>query len=429
MSQATRILLALAAGLLLGIFTADASWAPRAAELVEPIGQIWLRGLQMTIVPLIVALLVTGIAEGAQAAQGSRIAGRSFALMVVILWFSAIFAAFFVPLLLSLFPMGDEAAGALRSALTGTNPAETVPGFGDFLRSIVPANPVTAAASDQILPLVVFATVFAFALTRIPSEGRDGVVALFRAIAQAMIVIVNWVLWLGPIGVFALAYVVGVRAGDEAFAALLHYIAIVSSVGLVILLLAYPLAMFGARLPIGRFAKAVAPAQAVGFSTQSSLASLPAMLKSSERLGIPVAASGVTLPLAVALFRATGPGMNMAVILYIAHWYGMDLSPAQIAMGVVVAAITTFSAISLPGQVSFVTNTAPIAIAMGVPLEPLALLIAVETVPDLFRTVGNVTMDVAVASTVAKRSGFDEDAPLSEQDRLLQEGDAEPARP
>jgi Na+/H+-dicarboxylate symporter len=142
------------------------------------------------------------------------------------------------------------------------------------------------------------------------------------------------------------------------------------------------------------------------------------MLKSSERLGVPVAASGVSLPLAVALFRATGPGMNMAVVLYIAHWYGMSLSPAQIAMGVVVAAITTFSAISLPGQVSFVTNTAPIALAMGVPLEPLALLIAVETVPDLFRTVGNVTMDVAVTATVARRSGFDE-SEMGEEDRLL----------
>lgn len=423
MSQATRILAALAVGLVLGIVTAGQVWAPRAADLVEPIGQIWLRGLQMTIVPLVVALLVTGIAEGAAAARGSRVAGRSFALMVAILWFSAIFAALFVPLLLRLFPMGAEAAGALKSALSTAEPVEAVPGFGDFLRSIVPSNPVAAAAGDQILPLVVFATIFAFALTRIPAEGRERIVGLFRAIAEAMIVIVNWLLWLGPIGVFALAYVVGVRAGGGAFGALLHYIAIVSSVGIVIWALAYPLALFGARLPLGRFARDVAPAQAVAFSTQSSLATLPAMLRSSERLGVPVAASGVTLPLAVALFRATGPGMNMAVILYIAHWYGMTLSPAQIAMGVVVAAITTFSAISLPGQVSFVTNTAPIALAMGVPLAPLALLIAVETIPDLFRTVGNVSMDVAVAATVARRSGFDE-AEESDEDRLLQEGEA-----
>jgi Na+/H+-dicarboxylate symporter len=422
MSQATRILAALAIGLLLGILTAGVAWGPRAADLVEPVGEIWLRGLQMTIVPLVVALLVTGIAEGAQAARGSRLAGRSFALMVVILWLSAIFAGLFVPMLLSLFPMPGEAAEALRSALTAAKPVEAVPDFGDFLRSIVPSNPVAAAASDQILPLVVFATAFGFALTKIETQPRASVIGLFRAIAEAMIVIVNWLLWLGPIGVFALAYVVGVRAGGSAFGALLHYIAIVSSVGIVIWALAYPLAVVGARVGLGRFARAVAPAQAVAFSTQSSLATLPAMLRSTEKLDVPVAASGVTLPLAVALFRATGPGMNMAVILYIAHWYGLSLSPAQIAMGVVVAAITTFSAISLPGQVSFVTNTAPIALAMGVPLEPLALLIAVETIPDIFRTVGNVTMDVAVSATAARHSGLTADDAATAEDRLLREG-------
>jgi Na+/H+-dicarboxylate symporter len=110
--------------------------------------------------------------------------------------------------------------------------------------------------------------------------------------------------------------------------------------------------------------------------------------------------------------------MNMAVALYIAHWFGMELSPAQIAMGVVVAAITTFSAISLPGQVSFVLNIAPIALAMGVPIEPLALLIAVETIPDLFRTVGNVTMDVAVTTAVSHRTGVGAES-LSGEGRLL----------
>ncbi|MDP9413239.1 MAG: dicarboxylate/amino acid:cation symporter [Pseudomonadota bacterium] len=419
-SQPGRILIALLAGLGLGGVAAatGGGWVGAAADAAEPIGRVWLNALQMTIVPLVVSLLVVGIAEGAEAARASRIAGRSFALMVVLLWFSAIFAGLLVPLLLRLFPVPPESAEALRAALATAKPVETVPTFGDFLRSIIPTNPVAAAASDSILPLVVFTTIFAFALAQVSTEGRARMVAFFRTVADAMIVIVNWVLWLGPIGVFALAFVVGARAGGAAFGALLHYVAIVSSVGIVILALAYPLAMLGARLPLGRFARAVAPAQAVGFSTQSSLATLPQMLRSAERLGVPVAASGVTLPLAVALFRATGPGMNLAVALYIAAWFGMDLSPAQIAMGVIVAAITTFSAVSLPGQVSFVLNIAPVALAMGVPIEPLALLIAVETIPDLFRTVGNVTMDVAVAATAAHRSGFSGES-LSEEDRLL----------
>jgi Na+/H+-dicarboxylate symporter len=325
-----------------------------------------------------------------------------------------------IPLLLHLFPVPPESAEALRGALATAKPVETVPTFGDFMRSIIPTNPVNAAASDAILPLVVFTTIFAFALARVEQTGRAQLVAFFRGVAETMIIIVNWVLWLGPIGVFALAFVVGARAGGAAFGALFHYILIVSSVGIVILALAYVVAVVGGRVSLGHFARAVAPSQAVAFSTQSSLASLPQMLRSAERLGVPVAASGVTLPLAVALFRATGPGMNMAVALYIAHWFGMELTPAQIAMGVVVASITTFSAISLPGQVSFVLNVAPIAIAMGVPIAPLALLIAVETIPDLFRTVGNVTMDVAVAATAAHRSGIGRES-IREEDRLLQE--------
>ena len=146
----------------------------------------------------------------------------------------------------------------------------------------------------------------------------------------------------------------------------------------------------------------VMPAQAFAISTQSSLACLPVMLKSAEKLGVPVGAAGVVLPLAVAIFRATGPVMNLAVALYIAHWFGMELTLAQIAAGVAAGAITTMGAVSLPGQVSFITSIAPICLAMGVPVEPLALLIAVEMIPDLMRTLGNVTMDVAVTTVAAR---------------------------
>jgi proton glutamate symport protein len=162
----------------------------------------------------------------------------------------------------------------------------------------------------------------------------------------------------------------------------------------------------------------------VAISTQSSLASLPAMLRGSEKLGVPVAASGVTLPLAVALFRATGPAMNLAVAIYVAHWFGIQLSPMQMAAGVAVAATTTLGSISLPGSISFISAIAPICLAMGVPIEPLVLLVAVETLPDIVRTTGNVAMDVATTATVARRTGFDETAQATEQDRLLREGES-----
>jgi Na+/H+-dicarboxylate symporter len=145
------------------------------------------------------------------------------------------------------------------------------------------------------------------------------------------------------------------------------------------------------------------------------------MLRASERLGVPVAASGVVLPMAVAIFRWTGPAMNFAVAIYIAYWFGIELTPTQLALGVLASATTTMGAVGIPGQASFVTSIAPICIAMGVPIAPLGLLIAVETVPDLMRTLGNVSMDVAATTVVAKRAGF-ADAPETEEDKLLEKG-------
>ncbi len=274
-----------------------------------------------------------------------------------------------------------------------------------------------AAANDAFLPLIVFTTVFGFAITKLPPEQRNVLTAFFRALADAMLVVIGWVLWLAPLGVFALAYAVGARAGTSAFGALIHYVLIVAGIGAVVWALAYPLAILGARIPLRKFLAATAPAQAVAISTQSSLASLPAMLRGCEQLGIPVATSGVVLPLAVALFRATGPAMNLAVAIYVAHIFGIHLGPTQLAAGIAAGAITTMGAVSLPGSISYVSSIAPIAIAMGVPIEPLALLVAVETLPDIVRTLGNVTMDVAVTATIAARAGGE--PPLTETDSLL----------
>ena len=110
------------------------------------------------------------------------------------------------------------------------------------------------------------------------------------------------------------------------------------------------------------------------------------------------------LPLAVALFRATGPAMNLAVAIYVARLTGTVLTPQVLATGAAVALLTTLGSVSLPGTISFVTAIAPIALAMGVPVGPLGLLVAVEMLPDLMRTVGNVTMDVAVTATVDRRN-------------------------
>lgn len=404
MSKALIILAALLGGLLAGIWLGGVSLLHDSADII---GSVWLNALRMTVVPLVVALLITGIAQTALAARAGRLAARGVATMLVILWCSSIMAALAMPAILAAFPMPEGSAEALREALSITEKPGPVPPLGEFLRAIIPTNPIAAAANDAILPLIIFTAAFGFALTRLPEAKRLPVTGFFEATAEAMILMIGWVLALAPIGVFALAFVVGAKAGAEAFGALAHYVIVLSSLGVIVWLASFGLALFGARRGLAEFFKAAIPAQAVAISTQSSLASLPAMLKGVQALGVPAAKADVILPIAVAIFRATGPAMNLGVALYIANWFGVELGPAQLALGIAAAATTTLGAVSLPGSISFISSIAPICLALGVPVEPLALLIAVETFPDIFRTLGNVTMDMAVTATVARQ---DDDA-------------------
>lgn len=399
MSKTIIILIALVGGILLGVVAGT-----RFADAADVIGTLWLNGLRMTVVPLVVALLITGIAQTADAARAGRLAGRAVLTMLVILWSSSILAALMMPVLLAIFPMPEGAADALKVAMGSAVKPGPVPPFGDFVRAMVPTNPIAAASADAVLPLMIFTAAFAFAALRLPPEKRKSITGLFDAIADAMVIIINWVLAIAPIGVFALAFVVGAKAGTAALGALAHYVFILSSLGVIIWLASFVLAVVGARRGLPAFFKASAEAQAVAISTQSSLASLPAMLKGVKALGVAEAKADVVLPMAVAIFRATGPAMNLGVALYIAYWFGMRLDPVQVAVGIAAGATTTLGAVSLPGSVSFVSSIAPICLAMGVPVEPLGLLIAVETFPDIFRTLGNVTMDMAVTATVAERS-------------------------
>jgi proton glutamate symport protein len=408
MRNALIILASLIIGLLLGILIAGrAEWLVETASVI---GTMWLNALRMTIIPLVVSILIVGVVQAAAMARAGQMTTRAIITMLIILWASAAMAAVLMPTLLSLFPLPAEAAAALRGALLTAEPTGVVPPFSEFLRAIIPTNPVAAAAQDAILPLIIFTLAFAFATTRLPEAKRTTIADFFSAISDTMLILINWILLLAPVGVFALALVVGAKAGAEAFGALIHYVLIVSAIGLVIWLASFVLAAVGGRMNPLTFFRASMPAQAVAISTQSSLASLPAMVGGVKSMGVGERSADVVLPIAVALFRATGPCMNLAVAIYVAHLMGIELSVTALAIGVAAAAITTMGAVSLPGSVSFITSVAPICIAMGVPIEPLALLLAIETFPDIMRTLGNVTMDMAVTSTVAR---FEDDVKSS----------------
>jgi Na+/H+-dicarboxylate symporter len=405
LTPATRILISLALGLVAGIALAEAAppWLPGLVGIAEPIGNLWLDGLRMTVVPLVFSLLVTGIATTAQQAVAGRLALRSLWVFIGLMFISGVFGIAVVGGMLQLWPIPAEAAEAMRTGVAGVDASIVPPpaSLAVWLHAILPQNPIKAAADGEMLPLVVFALIFGFAVARIERSQGPRLSSWFQSLVDALLVMVEWVILAAPIGVFALALVLGARAGVSAAGALAHYVLLIVLVQVLLIALIYPLVAIFARVPLGRFARAVAPAQAVATSTQSSLASLPAMIESCQALRVPAPITALVMPMAVSLFRFTGPVANVGVAVYCAALFGVHLDTAQIVAGALLAPLMSLAAVGLPGQVSFFTSIAPICVVMGVPVGALPLLLAVETIPDIFRTIGNVTADVAVTAGMA----------------------------
>lgn len=400
------VLAALLLGLLIGAWIQSSANPPLlgAADVVSAFGGLWLNALRMVVIPLVFSLLVVGIASVADAAATGGLVARAVLLFTVLLVLAAVFAIGLVTTWLSIWPVARDAASSFIAGAGGSAPQISAPpSFADWLQSLAPSNPVASAAEDKVLPLVVFAVFFGFAATKLTAQMRESLVSFFRAVSEAMIVIVQWVLMAGPIGVFALSLGVGAHTGFQAAGTIAHYIIVVTGALAASTVLAWIIAVTWGRQAIGKFSTAATPVWAIAFSTQSSLASLPAMIEAArEGLKIPERIVDVILPLAVAVFRFTSPVGNLAVCFFIAHLYGLHPNILQIASGIAVAYAMSIGAVGLPGQVSYISSIAPICLALGVPTDLLGIFLAVEVVPDIFRTLGNVTGDLAATSILAR---------------------------
>lgn len=400
-SLSARVLIALALGLGIGaLLSGNAAVPGWLASTTAAVGSLWLGFLQMTVIPLVFALLVVGVAAVSDALSAGRLTAKALAWFAALLITAIVLTFLGVDAALTAMPVDATSARLLVAGATGADaPAPQAIEFGVWLKSLAPSNPVAAAAGNAILPLVIFALFFAFAITRLPLHKRTLLVQMFDAVAEAMIVIVKWVLLAAPLGVFALSLTLGLRTGLGSTGALFHYVLLVSACGILTALACYPLAaVFGGVAPV-RFARAIAPAQVVAFSTQSSIGTLPVMVECARKnLGVPEHVAGLVLPLAVAVFRLTSPVANLAVVLFICHVSGVEPSLAQFAAAGLVAFAVSISSVGLPGQLSFFVSVAPICLAIGAPIELLPLLLAVEVIPDIFRTVGNVTADLTVTT-------------------------------
>jgi Na+/H+-dicarboxylate symporter len=401
------VLLALVAGLALGAGAAATHSAALASAVTgfEAVGTIWINAIRMTVVPLVVALVITGVVSSADRRQVGRLGLLAIPVFLAFLLAGGVFALLVGHLSLDRLAIAPDVAANLRSGAAAAGAAaqrgEQVPSLVQRLVEIIPANPLKAAADGAMLPLVVFTLALGLALTSLSAERREPLVQFFRAVADAMLVLVGWVLVVAPIGILGLAVALGFRMGAAAAGALLHYVITLSAVMLAYTVAVYPVVALLGRASLRRFAPAAAPAQAVAFSSRSSLAALPAMIAGArEQLGLSPTITGFALPLAASVFRVNVPMAWVVGVLFLGKLYGVPLDAVQMGGLIATSTLLSFSAPGIPSGSLFLL--APVLVGLGLPAEGAGILIALDPIPDLFKTMANVTSHLGSVTILAR---------------------------
>ena len=405
MSLTTRMLIALVAGLIAGTIAAihrDAGGAIFLA-IADPVGSVWVNALRMTLIPLVVSLLISVVASVPDARSTGRLGLRAFGIFVAFLVVTGILSVAVGPSLVAMLPIDASTIAALQGgdAAAVVANAARMPSIAQTLVDIVPSNPIRAAADGAMLPLVVFALALGAAASRIRPEQRAVLIGFFRGLADAMLVLVGWVIAIAPIGVFALAAGLAARIGLDAVGVIAWYVVILSGVVIAATVMMYAVAVIFGRVPLAQFARAIAPGQAVAFSARSSLAALPALVEGARsRLALPPVITSFVLPLAVSTLRLSSPIMWAITLPFLARLYGVELGYTQLIALVVAGILLSFSIPGLPSASLFLM--APFLDGMGIPAAALGIVIAADAIPDLFKGVLNVTGHMASAVIVSR---------------------------
>jgi proton glutamate symport protein len=406
-TDSVRVLLALVVATALGLLIAAANDARliRLADQLVPIGTLWVNAIRMTVIPLVVSLLVTGVASTTDVAAIGRLGART---LIVFVLLPAGMAVVMMPIIAAVFTWLPPAAsrpplppGASEAASQVV--ASEAPTLAEWLTSLIPSNPVSAAADGAMVPLIVFTLLFALALTRASASARNTLLSLFQAVAETMLTLVGWVILAAPIGIFALILPLAAHAGSALVGGIGFYIVAYSMLSIVATLLLYPAAAVFGGVSIRRFARAALAPQLIAFSSSSSIASLPALVASAEtELCLPKRTTGFVLPLAVSTLKVAGPVSWTVGALFIGWFYGIDLGIRELATVAFAAVFLAFAAPGVP-RGAFIMLT-PLLLAVGLPAEGVGILIAVDALPDVFATVLNVTGDLAAAAIVGRPS-------------------------
>ncbi|MGZ3198626.1 MAG: dicarboxylate/amino acid:cation symporter, partial [Croceibacterium sp.] len=363
-----------------------AAWSDTVVASADVVAKLWLAALQMTILPLVFALLSTTFVRSGGLSASEGVARRTIVVILALYLLAVLVGLVFTPILLALSPVTPEIAAAMRSAGGGPVAVPHLP-VADMILGAVPTNIVSAAASGSLLPVLVFALVFGAALARIGSERNAAIVAVLEGLAAAMFLVVGWVIALAPIGVGGFILVATNTGGAALLWGIAHYVALYSALMLILTAFAYVVAVLAGRAPLGAFARAMLPVQIVAFSTRSSLACLPLGIEAARQVGVRETAADVSMPLTVALMRNSSSTSAVFYGAYGAIVYGLPHGLALLFVAGLIKTLMEIGSVGIPAQATLAATAAPALAVMHIPAEFLALIIVAETVPDMIKTV------------------------------------------
>ena len=400
--------MALLAGLglgLIGHFSGLEAFAT-AGKVAQEIGDLWISALRLIALPLALGLMLAAISNARAGSVGS-LGGRAIAFIVIALVATFGLSFWATSALLRGYTIAPEAVAAMNS---GINIPASVAGatafsFEGWVGGLLPKNLFEAAVRGDMLSLLLFVMVVGLAITRLPDEHRLPLAQAAEGFSQAMQVVVRWLLVVMPIGVFVLSYVMALKTGGALAGMLGVYLATQPVVTLLAVALIYATAATLGRTSLRAFARAVFPAQLVAVSTRSSLAALPALVQGGrDHADLSPAATSFLLPFCVSLFRISEVISNPVKLVFLAHIYGIALTPGTVIAFFITVLMFSFSGTGTPnsgGGIGY--RMVPVFLAAGIPIEGVMVLEAVETIPDIFATLANVTGQMGATVVLARR--------------------------
>ncbi len=421
MKAQTRILVALVGGLIAGVAThaiLGAAIAEAIVRVVEPIGRLWLASLFMVVIPLVISTLSTGVAG----LGGFRQLGRVG--LVTILCFAS-FTLLSTLLGLSAMNLAQPGGGLSREVTeqlvrayqetAGPSLAPAAPTFGvDFVMRLVPSNPVQAAANGDMLAIIFFSLMVGVALAGLPRDKAAPMLGWLDSLAQVTIAIIDLVMLAAPVGVACLIYSVTARFGLDLVLSLLGYLLTVLGAMALFQFLVFPLLLWlVARRPPRQFFRDIGVVMVTAFSTSSSAATLPTTIRiAEERLGVPRQIAGFVLPLGATLNMNGTALFEGATVLFIAQVFGVELSLGAQILVVGMSVITAIGVAGVPG--GSIPLLMLVLSMVGVPMEGIAIVLGIDRLLDMCRTVLNVSGDLLTATVVVRFAPLADAAPSAQ---------------